>query len=226
MTQEAATAIFVAIMTVGFLVWLWSLQKTLALGQRSVTPDWRMLPEQQTAPTDTESGSRTVRCEPEALSQALARSLTQMNVGGFLPLYEITERTSQRIGLKKTGPLMCNQPAGMYFSEGEITFDGLPNGSTKVSYALGFDRLVKRVKTIALAIIFGVGLPLLIIVGAVVWVWVLPSPHPAVRWQVLQTLQIAHGLWPPFLFLGLYSTGRRQSKTYFSNLLSTLELAE
>jgi hypothetical protein len=213
-------------MTVGFLVWLWSLQKTLALGQRKVTPDWRMLPDEQAAPADTESGSRTVRGEPEALSQALARSLTKFNVGGFAPLFEITERTSHRIALKKTGPLMCNQPSGMYFSEGEITFDDLHNGTTKVSYRLGFDRLVKRVKTVALAIILGVGLPVLIIVGAVVWIWVLPSPHPAVRWQVLQTLQIAHALWPPFLFLGLYSSGRKQSKTYFSNLLSTLELAE
>jgi hypothetical protein len=71
-----------------------------------------------------------------------------------------------------------------------------------------------------------VGLPLMVVVGAVVWYFVLPSPAPAVRWQVLQTLQIAHGLWPPFLFMGLYNMGRRQAKTYFSNLLSTLELAE
>jgi hypothetical protein len=66
----------------------------------------------------------------------------------------------------------------------------------------------------------------MVIVGALVWWFVLRSQNPAVQWQVLQSLQIAHALWPPFLFFGLYRAGRRQSKTYFSNLLSTLELAE
>lgn len=226
MSQDTATAIFVAIMTIGFLVWLWSLQKTLALGRRAAAPDWRMLPDQQSPQEDAETGSRTVRGEPEALSQALARSLTQINIGGFAPLFEITERSSRRILLQKTGPLMCNQPAGMYFSEGEITFQDLGNQTTKVSYSLGFGRLVRRVRTITLAILFGVGLPVMVIVGALVWFLVLPHPDSAVRWQVLQTLQIAHALWPPFLLLGLYSAGRRQSRTYFSNLLSTLELAE
>jgi hypothetical protein len=69
-------------------------------------------------------------------------------------------------------------------------------------------------------------LPVLLIVGGVIWFLVIPSAAPAVRWQVLQTFQIIHALWPPFMFLGMYNTGRRQSKTYFSNLLSTLELAE
>ncbi len=213
-------------MTGGFLVWLWSLQKALAIGRRMTPRDWRLLPEQQPALADTESGARTVRGEPEMLSQTLARSLTQLNIGGFMPLFEITERTSDRIALKKTGPLVCNQPSGMYFSEAEITLEYLGNDTTRVAYVLGFDRLVRRVKTIALSIMLGIGLPVLLIVGAVIWFVVIPSPDPAARWQVFQTLQIVHALWPPFLFLWLYSSGRRQSKTYFSNLLSTLELAK
>jgi hypothetical protein len=226
MDQQTATLIFFAIMAVGFLVWLWSLQKALALGRRKVEIDWRMLPEEQAKAGDVETGARTVRGEPEALSQALARSLTQLGAGGFAPLFEITERTANRIALKKTGPLVCNQPAGMWFSEAEINFDYLGNDTTRVSYVLGFDRLVKRVRAIVLSIILGIGLPIMIIVGALIWILVLPSPAPAVRWQVLQTMQIAHALWPPFLFLGLLSAGRRHAKTYFSNLLSTLELAE
>jgi hypothetical protein len=225
MDENVAKLIFAAIMTIGFLFWLWSLQKTLALGRRAEPADWRLLPEERGRHADTETGSRIVRGEPETLSQSLARSLTQLGAGGFVPLFEIIERTSSRIALKKTGPLVCNQPAGMYFSEAEIAFEPVGHGTTRVTYLLGFDRLVKRVQIVSLAIILGIGLPTLLIVGGVIWYFVIPSQAPGVRWQVLQTLQIAHALWPPFLVLGLYNTGRRHAKTYFANLLSTLELA-
>jgi hypothetical protein len=215
-----------AIFAVGFSVWLWSLQKALSLGRPKRKPDWRLLPEDQAASADVEAGSRTVRGEPEALSQALARTLAHVHAGGFSPLFEITERTSKRISLTKTGPLVCNQPSGLYFSEGEITFQELGNGTTRVTYVLGFDRLKKRTRNIALAIILGIGLPAMVIAAVVMSLVVIPSPATAVRWQVLQTLQVAHTLWPPFMILGLYSTGRRQSKTYFSNLLTTLESIE
>ena len=167
-----------------------------------------------------------MRGTPEKLSAALLRLIVQHNVGTFGSLFEVVERTPQRIGLRKNGPLMCNQPPSLYFSEAELTFEPVGNDTTRVSYVLGFDRLARRVKFVALSIILGIGLPVLVIVGGLIWHFVLPSPNPAIQWQVLQTLQVSHALWPPFLFLWLYSAGRRQSKTYFSNLLSTLELAE
>jgi hypothetical protein len=226
MNSEIATLIFAVIMLVGFLVWLWSLQMALGIGRSTAKPDWRMLPEEQPPQTNTESGARTVKGTPEKLSAALARLIVQHNVGTFGSLFEVVERSPQRIVLRKNGPLMCNQPPSLYFSEAELTFEPVSHDSTRVSYVLGFDRLARRVKIVTLSIIFGIGLPVLMIVGGLIWYFVLPSQNPAVQWQVMQTLQIAHALWPPFLFLGLYSAGRRQSKTYFSNLLSTLELAE
>jgi hypothetical protein len=226
MNAEVARLIFIGIMVCGVLVWLWSLQMALAIGRNRENLDWRMLDEQRPAQANTERGAKTVRGSPETLSAALARSLVQLNIGTFGALFEVVERTPERILLKKTGPLMCNQPAGLYFSEAEITFEDLGNGTTRVSYTLGYDRLARRVKLVALGIILGIGLPTLLIVGGLIWYFVLPSQNPAVQWQVVQTLQIAHALWPPFLFIWLYRAGRRQSKTCFSNLLSTLELAE
>jgi hypothetical protein len=226
MDAEIARLIFAVIMVVGFLIWLWSLQMALGIGRATVTPDWRMLSEEQPTQTNTESGARTVRGTPEKLSATLARLIVQHNVGTFGSLFEVVERSPQRIVLRKNGPLMCNQPPSLYFSEAELTFEPVSHDTTRVSYVLGFDRLARRVKIVTLSIILGIGLPVLVIVGGLIWYFVLPSPNPAVQWQVFQTLQIAHALWPPFLILGLYRAGRRQSKTYFSNLLSTLELAE
>jgi hypothetical protein len=148
-----------------------------------------------------------------------------LNAGGFTSLFEISERTDEKLTLRKTGPLVCNQPAGLYFSEATVTFENLGNTTTRVHYELGYERLAKRLRSIALGIILLVGLPVMLLVGITVWHFVLPSEYPAVRWQVLQTMQIGHALWPPFLAVAIYSMGRRQSKTYFSNLLSNLELA-
>lgn len=226
MDEGIAKLIFAVIMASGFIAWLCSLALALRIGVPSAESDGRRLDARPRRWYGTESSSRTVRGTPEKLSKALARTLTQLNVGAFGSLFEITERTDAHIELVKTGPLVCNQPAGLYFSEAAITFEPLGNNSVKVTYVLGYDRLAHRVRAIALAIIFCIGLPVMLIVGGVIWRFVLPSENPAIRWQVLQSLQIAHALWPPFLLLWLYSLGRRQSKTYFSNLLSTLELAD
>jgi hypothetical protein len=223
MDENVAKLVFAAIMTIGFLVWLWSLQKALGLGRSRVKADWRMVPEEPPA-ADGETGSRTVRGEPGQLSQALARTLLEHGNNPAGPAFEITERSSRRIELKTASN--TSQTAGSYFSEAVIDFERVGGDTTRVSYTLTYDRLLRRTRRIALAIIFGVGLPLMVILGGVIWFAVIPSASPAVRWQVLQTLQIAHGLWPPFLVIGVYNSGRRQSKMYFSNLLSTLEVAE
>jgi hypothetical protein len=213
-------------MTVGFSVWLLSLAMTLRIGRATAEQDWRTFDDISEPGSAVETGARTVRGEPRAISKALARSLTQLNIGGFNSLFEIVERSDRRILVKKTGPLICNQPAGMYFSEAEIGFEDMRNDTVRVSYCLRYDRLAKRLKSIALIIILLVALPMMVIVGGIIWYVVIPSPNPGVRWQVFQTFQIVHALWPPYLLIWLYSAGRRQSKTYMSNLLSTLELAE
>jgi hypothetical protein len=102
MEEQLATLSFASIMTIGSLVWLWSLQKTLAIDRRATHIDWHTIPDQQVA-GDIETGSRVVAGEPEALSRALAKTLAQSGIGGFMPLFEIWERTSNRIILKKPG---------------------------------------------------------------------------------------------------------------------------
>ena len=215
MDSTWATVIFWAIMAGGFIVWLCSLSVALRLGTtpiRSSSPTADFEPKSWAG---TEFGSRTVQGTPAKLSKALARALTQLNVGGFTSLYEIVDRTDQNLVVRKTGPLVCNQPSGLYFSEAKIAFDYLGNGTTRVSYELGYDRLAKRMRSIALGIIFLIGLPVMLIVGGAVWHFVLSSTNPNTRWQVLQTLQITHALWPPFIFIAVYALGRRSQRRTF-----------
>jgi hypothetical protein len=226
MDSSQAYAIFVTLMGVGFIAWLCSLSLALRLGTIPLKSDRAEADFEPKSWAGTEFGSRTVRGTPAKLSKALARALTQINIGGFGALFEIAERTDDHISLRKTGPLMCNQPSGLYFSEADVAFEYLGNNTTRVHYKLGYDRLAKRIRSIALGIILLIGLPVMLVVGSLIWYKVLPSDDLSVRWQVLQTLQITHAIWPPFLLIGIYSMGRRQSKTYFSNLLSNLELAE
>src|SRR5688572_11750756 len=137
MNTQVATMIFIVIMTIAVMVWLWSLQIALAIGRNPTKSDWRLLESEQPRQTNTESGARTVRGTPETLSAELAKCLVQLNVGRFGSLFEVVERSPARILLKKTGPLLCNQPAGMLFSEAEVTFEDLGNETTRVSYTLG-----------------------------------------------------------------------------------------
>jgi hypothetical protein len=224
MSEEVAKLIFAAIMGIGAGLWFLSLVKTLRIGRESnEQEDW---PEKEPLEPGIQSGERTIHGDPEKLSKALVRSLLQVNIGMFGSLYEVTERTAKRVVLRKTGPLMCNQPAGLFFSEAAFHFDPLGGDAVRVSYELGFARLVRLTRRIGLAIIFGIGLPIMLLVGGLIWFLVIPSQEPGVRWQVFQSLHIIHGLWPPLMFSWMYSMGRRHSKTFVSNLLTTLELAD
>lgn len=226
MDQTTATGIFAAIMGTGFVVWVYSLIKTLQIGRESDTTDEWQPGSPMPSKSSAISGERTIHGDPEKLSKALVRSLLQVNIGMFGSLFEVVERTAERVVLKKTGPLCCNQPAGLYFSEAEFNFEPIGGDAVRVSYQLGYERLVRLTKRISLGLIVGVGLPVMLVVGLVMWLVVIPSEDPAVRWQIFQCLHIVHALWPPFLMIWIYSMGRRHSKTFVSNLLTTLELAD
>ena len=142
----------------------------------------------------------------------------------FSQLFEIKERTAEEVVVVKAGPLVCNQPTGMYFSN--VSFQLRPTGpdSVLVSYEIGFDRLASRLRRTALIVILGVGLPLIVGLGLGIWFGVVQNENPATRWQVFQLFHLAHALWPPFLILYFYGAGRSHSRTYISNVLATLDV--
>jgi hypothetical protein len=221
MNSDTASLIFVSIMATGVAVWLWSLIRALRLG---LAPGHADRFTADGAPAwDTETGELAIRGERASLSKALVRSLRQPNVGMFGAQFRVTEQSSERLSLEKTGPLICNQPAGLYFSEAELSFVTIGDGKVRVSYRLGYARLVRLFRKISLCIIFGAGLPTILIVGLILWFLVVRNENPTIRWQVFQTFQIVHVLWPPFLFMWLYSLGRRRSRIFMENLIASVE---
>lgn len=230
MDVQVAEGVFAAIMTIAVMVWAVSLRKATQIG-KPPSPEidqWAPFSEtdDQHPAEAPEFGTRTLRGTPETLSQSLVETLVKTSIpGSFTGLFEIVERSAERVKVSKTGPLICNQPTGMYFSEADFQFQRHGEDFTEVSYRIGFERLDRRMRRVALGIILGLGLPILLIVGTLIWFLVVRSNDPSIRWQVFQTLQVSHVLWPPFLFIYLQSSSRNHARTFISNLLMTLEFA-
>jgi len=223
MDSDTANTVFFSIMAVGAVVWLWSLMKAARLGRAAGDQDRMTLESEQEYAFET--GKVTIRGEPADLSKALAGAIQQLGLSMFGSLFKVTERSAERIVIEKTRPLICNQPMGLYFSEAEFSLASGSQGTTVVSYQLGYVRLLQLLRKVALGVILGVGLPGMLVVGFVVWHFVVQSDEPSVRWQVFQTLQIVHVLWPPFMIMGFYTRGRRQSKVFVENLIGSVEVS-
>lgn len=221
MDTDKATLVFMLAMAAGILVWLWSLIKTLRFGRVAAPQDRFTYDDRDDF--FQEAGAVVVPCHREQTSRALARAVRQLGLGTLDPIYKVTEESVDRVSIEKTGPLICNQPSTLYFTDAEFALDRQGQDATKVSYQLGFAKLTRLLRKVSLSIIFGIGLPVLVIVGLVIWNFVLQSDQPAIRWQVLQTFQIVHALWPPFLVLWLGGSGRKKSKAFIENLISSME---
>ena len=224
MDPQTTRLVFFAIMGVGVVVWLFSLGKVLRIGRPATAAESDVLAPADDGQVD-EYGEVTVNGEPTDVAKGFVRMLFQSH-GGMVPsLYRVRE-DGDRVTLEKTGPLVANQPMSLYFSDADLRFDRGERGTVVVSYRLGFTRLARRMRRIALAIIFGIGLPVLVGVGLLIWYLVVNSPNPIVRGQVLQTLQIAHALWPPFLFTFFVNGGRRRSKMMIENMITSSAVQE
>lgn len=235
MNQFAAQIVFAIIMSVATLVWMISLRKAARLGQKPTEPaddthtGWAEPTAVQcsTGEFDSVTGEQSVRAEYDSIARRLGHRLTNVAVPGqFASLFEVTEHQPERLVLQKTGSLVCNQPSGMYFSDLAFDFAPAGEGFTEVKYQIGFGRLRNMLRRSALGVILGLGLPLLLILGSVIWVFVVNNENPAVRWQVFQTLQVVHVLWPPFLIMHLYRSGQRHARTFVSNHLRQLEFTD
>ncbi|MBN1653906.1 MAG: hypothetical protein JXA30_09035 [Deltaproteobacteria bacterium] len=176
--------IWAAILTACALVWLLSLRMSL----RAFAP----------RQSDTRGEAVEVNLEPNQACKEIARRLTAQSFGLSVRILtctseEVTARVTLYPGVysasllqndERGASLHCRLVRGLKGTRLSWTIDTLPLNGTmkKAAYAL---------------LVLGA---LALVAGAIIFpLWVIPSNEPAIRWQVLQTLQVMHFQWPPAL---------------------------
>lgn len=225
--------IFFSVFAIAVIVWGISLRMAAQLG-RGLSKDlsaseneWQQ-PTRDTLLEDQDrwevQGAETIDCDsPADAIQRLARKVADgMGNAPAANQFRIEKAEVNRLLVSGTGPAVLNRGAAMPFDDAE--FEAVSQGSQKIEiqYRLRFTRLQKRVRRICMWIILGLGLPVMLIGFTVLWMFVVQNPNPAVRWQVFQSLQVAHVLWPPFLFLAHYKGAIRNAKNSVPNMLRSL----
>lgn len=163
------------------------------------------------------SGSR------ERVSKAILRSLRQPSLGMAGVGFKSVERHDGLLRVEKVGAQICNQPQGLWFSEAEFRFESSGEGRTRVTYELGNEAIDRRLRGLAKMLVYLVALPVMLIVLGAVWTFAVGSEERALRWQVLQGVQVVHVLWPPLLLVAFLRTMNRAPAVYIDSLLANLD---
>ncbi len=123
---------------------------------------------------------------------------------GFGPAINIRERRPNGMSFANNRPARLGLPFAFEYGGVEI----LPPAdagtqSFRVRYELDVSAAVGRWTARLLLFVVLVELPAVILVPLALGWFCVGDPNPAIRYQVFQAAQIAHVLWPPFLFLYL-----------------------
>jgi hypothetical protein len=196
MPPETAQQVVFGITAVGAVIWILSFNLLVRSARlmRPAKQDGFNEPLAQ-APL---AGSAEVEGDVKTLSVRAARVLAS---GALGPL-KILGRTDDRIVFERLETTIANQPTSRWFRRGELRFVTLRHDRTQVEWSVepvGFQRLLWAGTSFQIA-----GLVALTVGCWAMSTYVATSPEPAVRWQSLQMLQVAHVLWPPIVFSSFY----------------------
>lgn len=197
MTAELAQAIFFMIWGAALVFWVWGLKQSLRLLRRAgTTSEFLIAPRDEDEPTEpgVVRGEAEVEGPSAALLEELVRRLPRA-LGSTFALHTTADGLELRNALRP----VFSRVGWENVTEVRLTVARADFGRTRVSYELDLGPLSRWLGRIALLLVVGVGLPVLLLVGGLIWWLAVPSTVPAVRWQVFQTFQIVHGLWPPFM---------------------------
>ena len=210
MELETARLIFFIVTPVMLAVWLAGTVYALSKLRRT---DDRYGPDDQSGSggSDIITGEALIETGTgdgrEAVSKKTAELLASSATAAGQGLVKITERTADRIVFEMVRGAHTGYgkrpPQAM--SEGLITFEER-SGGVRVRYAVDVSRFTRIMRLVTYLVCFAYGGLIVVVLPVCLWLWVVNSEDPGVRGQAVQTVQMVHGVWPPFL-MG-YLTGR------------------
>ncbi len=201
MDPEIGKWIVVAVATVGGVAWLsglsYMIRATSERQARAMEAAQRFEIEEAAA-RNTIVGEAEVAGVPEELSGKLAGLLAREGMGPFGPV-KIVACDRRELVFESAGMTAGSSGHGPSAGVRRGRFRLTPSGSrTRIEYAI-------EMPSGRILLGFGwlfvlLGLVALVAACTLMFVYILPSPHPNVRGQAVQAVQVVHFLWPPFLF--------------------------
>lgn len=215
METEQAQILVATIAGAAAVVWLFGLQY-LAASRKPLPPGGGLDCAEPSSP-DCILGRAEIEGRPDMLAARTAAALAQGNPFGSV---RIVDKADDRVGFERLGPGDFRRGAGSWTERGAFRFAPAGHGRSQVEWTGEMSRMGLM---IALGALFQVlGLAAIAIGFWAMWTYVVVSPSPAVRWQSFQMLQVAHFLWPPFLFGSLCRRGKRDAAARFESLVQNL----
>jgi hypothetical protein len=165
------------------------------------------------APRGLIAGRAEIAGAPAELSAKAAAILAKEQL-------KILQQTDQRVVFEGIGPNLAAPAVAQHVRRGELRFTAARGNQTGVDYAIAVPEW--RGLLVAGALVQALGLVALVAGFFAMLTWVVPNPNPAIRGQSFQMFQVAHFLWPPFLFGGVYRMRRRTVQARFEVLVHNL----
>lgn len=215
MDEQTARILLYAITAAAIIAWLAGLQ-TLASAlraRRTINEPFGKFAIEEVQSGDQIVGEVEVDGAPADLS-ARAASVLVRNLVPILRNASVLQQAPAQLEFayhgSETGPPQ----------RGRLQFAARSGNRTQVAYAVEVPRNLGLLW--AGFAVQAVGLLVVIVLFVVMQQFVVSSPNPAIRWQVLQMLQVVHPLWPPFLLAYLYRQSGRNLRVAIDSLVRNL----
>jgi hypothetical protein len=221
MDEETAKTIVIGITAAGAVAWLAGLTVMIRAtrerqGGASDTDEHFEV--EGARPAGTIVGGADVDGQPEALAAKLAERLAGNGLGPFGPVKIVTCDRSEVVFEAAGLDLGSAGYGGTGFRRGRARFTGSGN-RTRVDYVV--ETSSRRVVLLALGwLVLGLGLVALVAAPWLEFTYVLPNAN--LRMQAVQTVQMVHFLWPPFLFAFLSRQPARLLRAQIESLVHNL----
>lgn len=167
-----------------------------------------------------ERGSASVPRPPEELCKEIAERLTEQSTGLSVRILAC-DPSAVKVRLHplaSSDAAMAQRP-----DDGAILVCRLePEGAGTLLRWTVDARPLNRLFRTAMKVVLGLGFLALLAAGILVPTVIIPSPEEGVRWQVVQTLQVIHFLWPPFLLSFVANRRRAMVEARTGDMLSNL----